>query len=64
MRALEQRLSEGGMTTALEGDNQTIRATKLGETYRLRPGEVLEGDGALRDRLEEIVDADDHHATD
>ena len=64
VRALEQRLTEGGMTTELEADGQTIRATKLGETYRLRPGEVLDGDGALRSRLEEIVDAGDHHPTD
>jgi hypothetical protein len=64
VRALEQRLTEGGMTTDLEVDGQTIRATKLGETYRLRPGEVLDGDGALRSRLEEIVDAGDHHPTD
>jgi hypothetical protein len=63
VRALEQRLSEGGMTTELEADGQTIRATKLGETYRLRPGTVLGGDGALRGRLEEIVAAD-QHATD
>lgn len=63
VRALQQRLDEGGMTTALEDDNQTIRATKLGETYRVRPDEVLEGDGALRNRLEQIVTAD-HHTTD
>jgi hypothetical protein len=64
VRALEQRLTEGGMTTVLEADNQTIRATKLGETYRVRPGAVLEGDGALRSRLEEIVDAADQPAMD
>ena len=59
VRALEQRLNDGGMTTTLEDDSQTIRASKLGETYRLRPGEVLAGDGALRSRLEEIVAAVD-----
>jgi hypothetical protein len=64
VRALEQRLNEGGMTTNLEADGQTIRATKLGETYRLRPSEVLDGDGALRSRLEEIVAAADQQSTD
>jgi hypothetical protein len=59
VRALEQRLNEGGMTTELGTDGRTIHATKLGETYRVRPGEVLTGDGALRSRLEEIVAAVD-----
>lgn len=59
MRALQQRLNDGGMTTSLEDDSQTIRASKLGETYRLRPGDVLEGEGALRSRLEDIVTDDD-----
>lgn len=58
VRALKERLDDGGMTTELEDDDQTIRATKLGETYRLRPGEVLDGDGAFRNRLEEIVGED------
>ena len=51
------------MTTTLKDDTQTIRATKLGETYRVRPDEVLEGDGALRSRLEEIVAAGDQSTT-
>lgn len=63
VRALEQRLAEGGMTTTVEADGRTIRATKLGETYRVRPGEILDGEGAFRSRLEEIVTTVDHHAT-
>ena len=63
VRALEARLEDGGMTTELEADNRTICATKLGDTYRVRPGEVLDGDGPLRNRLEELVDADDIQAT-
>ena len=59
VRALERRLDDGGMTTEIEPDQRTIRATKLGDTYRLRPGEVLDGDGPLRSRLETIVDADE-----
>ena len=55
VRALEARLEDGGMTTELESDGRTIRATKLGDTYRLRPDGVLDGDGPLRNRLEEIV---------
>lgn len=58
VRALEERLENGGMTTELEADDYTIRATKLGDTYRVRPGEVLDGDGPLRSRLEDIVDID------
>ena len=52
------------MTTELESDQRIIRATKLGDTYRVRPGEVLDGDGPLRSRLEELVDADDIQSTD
>jgi hypothetical protein len=63
VRALERRLDDGGMTTEIEPDQRTIRATKLGDTYRVRPGEVLDGDGPLRSRLETIVDADDLYTT-
>ena len=63
VQVLKQRLEDGGMTTELEADDRTIRATKLGDTYRVRPGEVLDGDGPLRNRLEELVDADDIQAT-
>lgn len=48
------------MNTEVESDGQTIQASKLGETYRVRPGEVIDGDGALRNRLEDIVTADNH----
>lgn len=50
-----ERLEDGGMTTELESDATTVAASKLGTTYRLRPGEVLEGDGPHRGRLEELV---------
>ena len=62
--ALRRRLDDGGVTTELESDQQTIRATKLGDTYRVRPGEVLDGDGPLRSRLEELVDTDDIQSAD
>jgi hypothetical protein len=64
VRALRRRLDDGGMTTELESDQRTIRATKLGDTYRVRPGEVLDGDGPLQSRLEELVDADGIQSTD
>ena len=56
--ALEERLEDGGMTVELDEENQTLHAEKLGQSYHLRPGEVLAGDGALRDRLEDIVTDD------
>lgn len=55
VRELKDRLENGGMTTEIESDGRTIRAEKLGDTYRVRPGEVVNGDGALRTRLETIV---------
>ncbi|MFC4989370.1 hypothetical protein [Saliphagus infecundisoli] len=55
VRTLQKRLDDGGMTTTIEDDNRTIRASKLGETYRVRPGEVLDGEGPFRSRLEDIV---------
>lgn len=48
MRALKERLEEGGMSVEIEADGQALQATKLGDTYRVRPGEIIEGDGALR----------------
>lgn len=62
VRALEQRLTEGGMDTDIEDNGQIVRATKLGETYRVRPDEVVEGEGVLRNHLEEIVTTDNFSA--
>ncbi len=56
MRALKERLEDGGMTVESESDGQALQATKLGDTYRVRPGEIIEGDGALRAQLAPIVD--------
>ncbi len=56
MRALKERLEDGGMAVEIEPDGQILQATKLGDTYRVRPGEIIEGDGALRSRLAPIVD--------
>ncbi len=56
MRALKERLEDGGMTVESESDGQALQATKLGDTYRVRPGEIIKGDGALRAQLASIVD--------
>ena len=55
---LQERLEEGGMTVELGEDNQTLQAEKLGQSYHLRLGEFLAGEGVFRDRLEEIVTND------
>ena len=56
--ALQERLEDGGMTVEFNEENQTLRAEKLGQSYRLRPGKVIAGEGMLRDRLEDIVTND------
>jgi hypothetical protein len=55
VQALKDRLEDGGMTVEVEADGNTLRAEKLGEQYRVQPGQIVEGDGALRGRLESIV---------
>lgn len=54
MRALKDRLEES-MTVEIEPDGQALAVTKLGDSYRVRPGEVIDGEGALRSRLASIV---------
>jgi hypothetical protein len=53
--ALKETLAERGMTAEIEADRQTITTEKLGVTYRVQPGEVLDGDGPHRDQIEQIV---------
>lgn len=55
MRALKERLEDGGMAVEIEPDGKALQTTKLGDTYRVRPGKIIEGDGALRPQLEPIV---------
>lgn len=40
VRALEQRFSEGGITTTLGDDSQIVRVINLVETYRVRPSKI------------------------
>lgn len=56
IRALKERLEDGGMAVEIEPDGQALQATKLGDTYRVRPGEIIKGDGALRSQFASIVD--------
>jgi hypothetical protein len=56
VHALKARLEDGGMSVEIEADGQTLHVSKLGDTYRVRPGEIVAGDGALRARLATIVD--------
>jgi hypothetical protein len=58
--SLKDKLEENGLTVGIEEStdsetDHTLTVEKLGQTYRVRPGEVIEGDGAFRSRLETIV---------
>lgn len=53
--ALKERL-EDAASVEVEDDGETLSVKKLGTAYRVRPGEVVEGDGPLRTRLESIVE--------
>lgn len=55
VRQLKERLEVSGMQCEIESDGRTIRASKLGDSYRLTPGELIEGDGPLQSRLLQIV---------
>lgn len=48
-------LADRGLSPEIEADGETLRISKLGQTYRLQPGTIIEGDGAFRSRLESIV---------
>lgn len=52
--AIADRLRDGGMDVEVDGEEQVVRATKLGETYVVSTDGVLDG-GALTDRIEAVV---------
>jgi hypothetical protein len=52
--ALLEKLEGGGIDCELE-DEETIVCTKFGETYRLRPGELLSGSGVIAAQLESMA---------
>lgn len=55
VRSLKETLADRGLTVEIEADGQTITAEKLGVAYRVRPGEVIDGNGPHRDKIEQIV---------
>jgi hypothetical protein len=55
VRDLKETLADRGLSAEIEADGQTITAEKLGVTYRVQPGEVIDGDGPHRDKIEEIA---------
>lgn len=57
LAAVEERLAGAAeVEPAVDGEEVVLDVEKLGETYRVRPDGSVEGDGAVRDRLESAVD--------
>ncbi len=54
--ALTDHLVDRGVTVEYDAGDEVLRAEKLGEMYRIYPDGTVDGDGALRDRLEAVVD--------
>jgi hypothetical protein len=58
LQQLKVTLKDEGLAATVE-DDDTLVVERLGQTYYIRPDESVEGDGALRSKLETIVaDAD------
>jgi hypothetical protein len=53
LQQLKATLEDNDLDVIIE-DTETLAVERLGQTYYIRPGEV-EGDGALRSRLETIL---------
>ena len=57
--ALEDRLANSGMRVVDRDDETgTLTIEKMRDTYRVKPGEVIEGEGRFRPRLEQLVTVD------
>ena len=54
-RALKHELEQKGMTVEVEADGETVTAEKLDQSYRIRPDGTVEGNGVLKDGIENIV---------
>jgi hypothetical protein len=54
LHQLKATLEDEGLAATVEEDD-TLTVERLGQTYRIRPGGKIEGDGALRSQLESIV---------
>ena len=54
-RALKHELEQKGMYVDIEDDGETLSAEKLDQSYRIRPDGTVEGNGVLKDGIENIV---------
>ncbi len=54
-RALKHELEQKGMTAEVEDDGETVSAEKLDQSYRIQPDGTVEGNGVLKDGIENIV---------
>ena len=54
-RALKHELEQKGMTVEVEDDGETVSAEKLDQSYRIRPDGTVEGNGVLKDGIENII---------
>jgi hypothetical protein len=54
LQQLKTTLEDEGLTATVEED-ETLAVERLGQTYRIRPDGSVEGDGALRSKLDTIV---------
>jgi hypothetical protein len=54
LQQLKPTLEDEGLAATIE-DDDTLAVERLGQTYRIRPDGSVEGDGALRSKLETIV---------
>ena len=58
--ALAERLASSGMRVVDRDEEMgTLTIEKMRDTYRVKPGQVVEGDGRFRSRLEQLVGDDD-----
>ena len=55
-RALKHELKQKGMIVEIEDDGETVSAEKLDQSYRIRSDGSVEGNGVLKDGIEDIVD--------
>lgn len=54
LAALHERLTDHGLDVQSADNEQSLIVTKLGQEYRVRPGEVV-GDGPHRQQIEALV---------
>lgn len=59
--ALADRLMNNGMRIVARDDEAGVLTVgKLRDTYRVRPGQVIEGEGRFRQHLEQLVDGENN----